>query len=194
MSTLKGKIIILTAPSGSGKTTLANYLLETFPNLSFSVSATTRNPRPGEVDGENYYYVSQDEFKQLINDGKLFEYQEVYANQYYGTLHSEIRRIWKAGKMALFDIDVKGAHFVEQQGYENVLTIYVKASSLDVLRDRLTKRGTESAEVIEKRLQRAAEELEYCKYFDYVITNDNLSLAKKVLRLIAEDFMESDYK
>ncbi|MBK7230751.1 MAG: guanylate kinase [Saprospiraceae bacterium] len=189
---LQGKIIILTAPSGSGKTTLANYLLETFGQLSFSVSATTRKPRPVETNGKEYYFVSPEDFRAMIHNDELFEYQEVYENQYYGTLMSEIQRIWKAGKVALFDIDVKGAHFVEQRGYKNVLSIYVKASSLEVLRKRLEGRGTESEEAIVKRLNRAAEELEYSKYFDYVITNDNLSLAKKVVGMIAEEFMKEE--
>lgn len=189
---LQGKIIILTAPSGSGKTTLANYLLETYSKLSFSVSATTRKPRLGEIHGKDYYYISQEEFRRMIREDELFEYQEVYENQFYGTLMSEIQRIWKSGKVALFDIDVKGAHFVEQRGYKNVLTIYVKASSLDVLKKRLMGRGTESEEAILKRLNRAAEELEYAKYFDYVITNDNLSLAKRLVGMIAEEFMNSD--
>jgi guanylate kinase len=189
---LQGKIIILTAPSGSGKTTLANHLLQTFDRLSFSVSATTRKPRPGEVHGREYYYVSQEEFRRMIREDELFEYQEVYENQYYGTLMSEIQRIWKNGKVALFDIDVKGAQLVEQRGYKNVLTIYVKASSLEVLRKRLLGRGTESDEAIQKRLHRAAEELEYAKYFDYVITNDNLALAKKLVGLIVEDYIYAD--
>ncbi len=186
----RGKIIIFTAPSGSGKTTLAKYALEKFPQLSFSISATTRKPRPGEKDGKDYYFVSHDQFTSLQKDHKLFEFQEVYTNQYYGTLNSELERIWSAGKVALFDIDVKGACAIEQMKQKNVLTIYIKTSSLDVLRARLVKRDSDSEESIEQRIRRASEELEYAKYFDYVITNDRLELAKQMVELLIQDFLE----
>lgn len=190
MLSLKGKIIILTAPSGSGKTTIARYLLNKFNSLSFSVSATTRSPRQGESHGVQYFFVSHDQFKSYIEQEKLFEYQEVYTNQFYGTLHSELERIWQEGKVALFDIDVKGAHFIEQRYQENILSIYVKTSSLDELKKRLEQRGTESAESIEKRLTKAKEELDYAKYFDYVITNDKLELAQKLISEIIIDFIQ----
>ncbi|NOT37423.1 MAG: guanylate kinase [Saprospiraceae bacterium] len=189
MST-QGKIIIFTAPSGSGKTTLAKYALSIFPELSFSVSATTRNPRPTEVDGKDYYFVSHQQFQSLIEDHKLFEYQEVYSNQYYGTLHSELQRIWSENKVALFDIDVKGAYKIEQSKPKNVLTIFIKTSSLDVLHKRLVERASDSEESIEKRIKRASNELEYLKYFDYVITNDRLDLAKNMVKLLIEDFLK----
>ncbi len=185
----QGKIIIFTAPSGSGKTTLAKYALQEFKELSFSISATTRKPRTTELDGKDYYFVSHDQFKSLIEDHKLFEYQEVYTNQYYGTLHSEIQRIWNSDKVALFDIDVKGAYAIEQYKNKNVLTIYIKTSSLDVLRQRLQERNSDSEESIEQRVNRASNELEYLKYFDYVITNDRLDLAKKMVKILIEDFL-----
>ena len=146
MNKPSGKIIILTAPSGSGKTTLANYLLDAFPNLEFSVSATTRSPRPGEIEGKNYHFVSHEDFQQLISNHELIVYQEVYEGCFYGTLKSELRKIWIENKVALFDIDVKGAYKMEQEEYANVLSIYIKASSLEVLRERLIKRGTELKE------------------------------------------------
>ncbi len=187
-----GKIIIFTAPSGSGKTTLAKFALTQFPQLSFSISATTRKPRPEEKDGVDYYFVSHEQFHSLINDKKLFEYQEVYTNQYYGTLHSELERIWSSGKVALFDIDVKGAYNIEQQKQKNVLSIYIKTSSIDVLSSRLKNRASETEESIEQRLKRATTELEYAKYFDYVITNDRLDLAKKMVEILIKDFLEHD--
>ncbi|HMW39883.1 MAG: guanylate kinase [Saprospiraceae bacterium] len=190
MTKVSGKIIIFTAPSGSGKTTLAKHALSLFPQLSFSVSATTRSPREGEMDGRDYYFVSQEQFKSLIADHKLFEYQEVYTHQYYGTLKSELERIWSQDKVALFDIDVKGAFGIEQLKQKNVLTIYIKTSSLDVLRQRLVARHSDSEESIEQRLRRAGEELEYAKYFDYVITNDRLDLAKKMVEVLIEDFLQ----
>ncbi|MGB5030523.1 MAG: guanylate kinase [Saprospiraceae bacterium] len=189
MNKPSGKIIILTAPSGSGKTTLANYLLDAFPNLEFSVSATTRSPRPGEIEGKNYHFVSHEDFQELISNHELIEYQEVYEGCFYGTLKSELRKIWIENKVALFDIDVKGAYKMEQEEYANVLSIYIKASSLEVLRERLIKRGTETNETINKRISKAKDELEFSKYFDYVITNDNLDLAKKMLYVLVEDFM-----
>ncbi|MDQ3140791.1 MAG: guanylate kinase [Bacteroidota bacterium] len=184
-----GKIIILTAPSGSGKTTVAKFLLSKFPNISFSISATTRVPRAGEINGVNYLFINLEEFQKKIKNEEFFEYQEVYPNQYYGTLHAEIQRIWKDQKIALFDIDVKGAYGLERQKSENVLSIYIKASSIEVLRQRLIHRGTETPESIEKRILKATEELEYCKYFDYVITNDKLDLALKLIETIVLDFM-----
>lgn len=189
MEKLSGKVIILTAPSGSGKTTLARYLLENYSELSFSVSATTRAPRAGEQNGVQYFFIDHSTFQQFIQQGKLFEYQEVYENQFYGTLHSELERIWGEGKIALFDIDVKGAKYIEESYPDNVLSIYVKASNLNVLKERLQKRATETPESIEKRLRKAKEELEYAKYFDYVITNDNLRLAQRILGEIVKDFI-----
>ncbi len=183
------KIIILTAPSGSGKTTLAQYLLAKYPELDFSVSATTRAPRQHEANGINYYFYNENEFQQLITEGKLLEYQEVYPGQFYGTLNAEVDRICSAGKTALFDIDVKGAYNLEQSNLPYVLSVYIKTSSLDVLRQRLIARGTESSESIEKRLFKAKEELEYAKYFDYVITNDRLELAQKMISVLVEDFL-----
>lgn len=188
----KGKIIIFTAPSGSGKTTLAKYALNIFPQLSFSVSATTRSPRPKEIDGKDYYFVSHDQFKSLIEDHKLFEYQEVYTNQYYGTLHSELQRIWNEGKVALFDIDVKGAYAIEQNKQKNVLSIFIKTVSLNELRKRLVERKSDSEESIEQRIRRASKELEYSKYFDHVVVNEDLTLAKEKVKEIIGQFLQSN--
>jgi guanylate kinase len=191
---LNGKIIIITAPSGSGKTTIANYLLKKFKELSFSVSATTRAPREGETEGVNYFFLDQQQFQQAIKKNELLEYQEVYPGQYYGTLVSELKRIWTDKKIALFDIDVKGAYVVESSVDHNVLSIYIKASSLEVLRQRLLLRGTETPASIKKRLEKAEAELEYAKHFDYVITNDKLELATKIIGEIVADFIKDPVK
>ncbi|HRG68003.1 MAG: guanylate kinase [Saprospiraceae bacterium] len=194
ISKLAGKIIILTAPSGSGKTTIAKYLLHQFQELSFSVSATTRNPRSDEKNGVNYYFYSQQEFQNAIQNQSFLEFQEVYPGQYYGTLLSEVERIWSLNKIALFDIDVKGAHVIESNFKENILSIYVKASSLETLKQRLILRGTETAESLEKRLVKALDELEYAKYFDYVISNDELDLAQSLIKQIVTNFIASPLK
>ncbi len=189
-----GKIIIITAPSGSGKTTIANYLLTSFDSLAFSVSATTRSARKDEIHGKNYFFLSKEEFEHSIQQKEFVEFQEVYPGQFYGTLHSELTRIWSQQKIALFDIDVKGAHVVESNFKENILSIYIKASSPDILRQRLILRGTETPETLHKRMEKAAEELEYAKYFDYVISNDKLSLCQKVVHDIVADFIQDPLK
>jgi guanylate kinase len=194
ISKLAGKIIILTAPSGSGKTTLANYLLNQFDQLVFSVSATTRPPRIGETHGVNYYFYSQQQFQTSIQQQEFLEFQEVYPGQYYGTLLSELERIWSLNKIALFDIDVKGAHVIESNFKENILSIYVKASSIETLKQRLILRGTETAESLERRLLKAQDELEYAKYFDYVISNDKLELAQSLVHQIVSDFVKTSLK
>lgn len=194
IESFKGKIIIITAPSGSGKTTIARYLLDHFKELSFSVSATTRAPREGETHGVNYFFWNHEQFQQAINNQELLEYQEVYPGQFYGTLVSELKRIWSEHKIALFDIDVKGAHVVESSIEENILSIYVKATSLEVLRQRLILRGTETPGSLKKRLEKAGAELEYAKYFDYVISNDKLELAQKVIGELVEDFIKDPIK
>lgn len=185
------KLIILTAPSGSGKTTIANFLLKTFDQLQFSISATTRMPRTGEEHGKHYYFMSQDQFRQAIADDLLFEHQEVYTNQFYGTLNSELERIWKEGNVALLDIDVKGAFNIESLQQKNCLSIFVKPSNISVLKERLVSRGTDSLEQIEKRLEKATAEIQYAQYFDYVITNDKLELAQKLIAEITYDFINN---
>jgi guanylate kinase len=172
------KIIILTAPSGAGKTTIKTKLLAEIPELmSFSVSATTRKIRAGEKDGVDYVFLNEDEFKQKIEHQEFIEWEMVYPGLYYGTTLDEMKRIWRDGKTPLLDIDVKGALNVKKQFGENVLTIFIDPPSIEILRERLTNRGTDSDEHIQTRINKATEEIGYKKNFDTIILNDDLKKA-----------------
>ena len=172
------KIIILTAPSGAGKTTIKTKLLEEIPELvSFSVSATTRKIRAGEKDGVDYVFLKEDEFKHKIEHQEFIEWEMVYPGLYYGTTVDEMKRIWRDGKTPLLDIDVKGALNVKKQFGENVLTIFIDPPSIEILRERLTNRGTDSDEHIQTRINKATEEIGYKKNFDNIIINDDLKKA-----------------
>lgn len=172
------KIIILTAPSGAGKTTIKTKLLEEIPELlSFSVSATTRKIRAGEKDGVDYVFLNEDEFKDKIEHNEFVEWEMVYPGLYYGTTVDEMKRIWRDGKTPLLDVDVKGAINVKKQFGENVLTIFIEPPSIEVLKERLTKRGTDSDEHIQTRINKATEEIGYKNNFDTIILNDDLKKA-----------------
>lgn len=171
------KFIIITAPSGTGKTTITKYLLQNNPRLTFSISAATRQPRKGEVNGVDYYFISEDEFKQKIQEDAFIEWEMVYEGKYYGTLKSEMQRIWDEGRVPILDIDVKGAIQVEQKYPGNCLLIFIKPPSLEELKRRLEARDTDSLESIEVRLQKAEYELSFAKHFNKVIVNDNLERA-----------------
>jgi guanylate kinase len=184
-----GKIIIITAPSGAGKTSITHHLLQQFPQLSFSVSAATRAPRHNEVNGKDYYFMSEQEFKQKINDNEFLEWEMVYEGKFYGTLKSEIHRMWELGKVPVLDIDVKGAIHVESQFDEQSLTIFIEAPSVDVLRKRLESRGTETPETLATRLNKAAYELSFKDEFDVVIVNDVLEEAQAKAVKVVGDFL-----
>ena len=172
------KVVIFSAPSGSGKSTVVGHCLQSFPQMAFSVSATSRAPRGEEKNGEAYWFVSADEFRRLIAEDALVEWQEVYAGSYYGTLKSELERLWSEGKVIVFDVDVVGAYNLKKYFGNQALSVLVKAPSEEVLRQRLTGRGTDSAEAIEMRLAKAAQELEFAEgKVDYVLVNDELEKA-----------------
>lgn len=172
------KAIIITAPSGAGKSTIANHVLSVIDELEFSVSATTRSPRKNEVDGEDYYFIDQEEFKQRIEDGKFIEWEEVYEGVYYGTLREEVERLWAEDKAVLFIVDVVGA--ADLKGYFGKLglAVFIEPPSLDVLRQRLQKRGSETDRSLQQRIERAERELKQRDEFDLVIVNDDLAIAK----------------
>ncbi|MDR0384508.1 MAG: guanylate kinase [Prevotellaceae bacterium] len=183
-------IIIFSAPSGSGKTTIINNLLEKFPKLEFSISATNRNPRDNESEGINYYFLSQDEFDRKIADGEFLEWEEVYGGTMYGTLLSEIDRICESGKVALFDLDVNGALNVKKK-FKNAFLIFVLPPSIEVLKERLNKRSSETPEDIDKRLSRAKEEIMHATKFDYILLNDDIDEALTEIHDVINDFLEN---
>ncbi len=185
------KLVIVTAPSGAGKTTIVRHLLSTFDNLVFSVSATTRSKRDYEVDGKDYYFISQADFRAHIVAGDFLEWEEVYDNQFYGTLKSEVSRIWDAQLHIIFDIDVKGALNIKNAYPQDSLAIFVKPPSPEVLFQRLIGRQTENAESLKKRLARAEEELGYENKFDHILVNDTLEHALEESERVVREFLNA---
>jgi len=184
-----GPVIIITAPSGSGKTTLVKHLLSQFPSINFSVSATTRTKRPMEEDGKDYHFITTEKFLRLREEGLFVEWEEVYPNQFYGTLYSELTKIWERGNIVLFDVDVKGALALKSKFNTDVLSIFIKTPSLDILRERLKKRLTETEESLEKRISKAEQETSYANSFDIVLVNDVLEDAQQQIVDIINHFM-----
>lgn len=184
-----GKLIIITAPSGAGKTTIVRHLLHKYPELAFSVSATTREKRKHEVDGKDYYFISPERFKELIAEDAFLEWEEVYHNQFYGTLKSEAERLWAEGKHVIFDIEVHGATNLKEIYPEKTLTIFVKPPSPETLIERLTRRRSESEESLRKRIAKSNYELSFEKNFDIVLVNDVLEDALAEAERIVEDYI-----
>jgi guanylate kinase len=177
MSTGLKKVIILAAPSGAGKTTITKYLLERFPRLAFSISATTRTPRGAEQDGVEYHFLSLSTFEGLIYENAFLEYEQVYKGVYYGTLKSELDRIWALGKVPVLDIDVKGAIRVQEQLGEKSLSIFIMPPSIEALKERLLNRKTENEESIKTRIDKAEYEISFSNQFNKVVKNDVLETA-----------------
>jgi guanylate kinase len=183
------KVIILTAPSGAGKTSIASYLLKTLPQLSFSVSATTRVPRGNEKDGVEYHFISPTKFEGHIYQNDFLEYEMVYEGLYYGTLKSELTRIWNLGKIPVLDIDVKGAIKIQKQLAENCLSIFIMPPSIEVLKQRLENRKTETAENIQIRLDKAAFEISFSNQFNVIIQNNDLTTACTETEKVISNFL-----
>lgn len=184
----RGKVIVLVAPSGAGKTTLARRLLKNYPEIKFSTSATTRVPRKGEIDGKDYYFLSEEEFDQKVKNDEFLEW-EYYSGNRYGTLLSEVDKLVESGYFPLLDIEVKGAlNVLEIYGSEAV-SIFVEPPSMEVLRQRLRKRGSETADMLKKRLERAELEMAHARHFDYTIVNDDLDTAYAKIQAIIEPFI-----
>ncbi len=187
---MKGKVIIFSAPSGAGKTTIVHHLLKEFPQLEFSVSACSRPMRKGETNGVDYYFISVEEFKNKIANNEFAEYEEVYKDNYYGTLKSEIERIWKKGKHIIFDMDVMGGLNLRLQFGDNALAIFVMPPSVEHLESRLKSRETETSESIARRIGKAAQEIKKAELFDKIILNDNLETALKEAEQVVKQFLE----
>lgn len=184
---MEGKIIIFSAPSGSGKTTLIKYILQQNLNLQFSVSATSRLPRKGEVDGIDYIFIKPEEFKIKIANNDFLEWQEVYKDKFYGSLKSSVEKMLKEGKNVLFDVDVQGGINIKKYFSHKALSIFIQPPSIEELQKRLELRGTDNSEIIAERVKKASYELNFIKDFDHTIINDNLEIAKKeCLRVVSE--------
>lgn len=189
MPATNGKLIILTAPSGSGKTSITRYLIGKYPRLSFSISATTRAPRGTEKDGVEYHFLSVDDFRTRIDANEFIEWEMVYEGKYYGTLKSELQRIWNEGKVPMLDIDVQGAIHVQQQFAENCLSIFIQPPSVAELRRRLEARGTETPESLETRVNKASYEMSFNHHFTKTILNEDLNKACVETEQVIKDFL-----
>jgi guanylate kinase len=177
MALYQNKIIIITAPSGSGKTSITRHLMQHFPQLAFSVSAATRQPRGIEKDGVDYHFITTDNFKQKIQHNEFVEWEMVYEGKYYGTLKSELEKIWLQNKIPVLDIDVKGAIHVQQQFPQTSLSLFIEPPSVNELKNRLQNRGTETTESLAARINKAAYELSFKEHFNKVVVNDDLQKA-----------------
>ena len=183
------KLLVFTAPSGAGKTTIVRHLLNLYPFLGFSISATNREKRPNEIDGKDYYFLTTDAFKEKVQENAFIEWEEVYDNQYYGTLKSEVERIWSEKKYVVFDIEVKGATNIKKLYGDKALVVFIRPPSLEILIQRLIDRNTESPASLRKRINRVKKEMQYENSFDYVLVNDVLDVSLKEAEIITESFI-----
>ena len=186
-----GKLIVISAPSGAGKTSIVHQLLKDIPKLSFSVSASSREMRENEVHGKDYYFLGLEGFNKKINEDAFLEWEQVYENQYYGTLKSEIERIWSEGKTIIFDVDVVGGLNIKKQYPKECLSIFIMPPSIEVLSERLIGRGSESDESVNKRLDKAGDEISKHKQFDTIILNDDFEIACEEAKEVITNFINA---
>lgn len=186
---MNGKVLIFSAPSGSGKSTIVNHLLPLHPEMEFSVSATSRAPRGEEQDGVEYYFLTVEDFRARIQADEFVEYEQVYEGRFYGTLKSEVERIWAKGHVIIFDVDVKGGVSLKKYFGDSALSVFIQAPSVEELRRRLIARATDSMEAIEERVAKAAEEMTYAPQFDRILINDNLQEAFKRAEEMVDEFL-----
>ncbi len=189
--TIYNKLIIITAPSGAGKTSITKYLLNKYPQLAFSVSATTRAQRDHEENGVDYYFISVEDFNQKIRHNEFVEWEMVYQGKYYGTLKTELHRIWDNNQIPVLDIDVKGAIHVQQKLFFNCLSVFIEPPSIEILKKRLESRGTETAETLQDRINKASYEISFKDNFNNVIINDDLNKACRETEAIVQKFLAS---
>jgi guanylate kinase len=189
---MTGKVIIVSAPSGAGKTSIVKHVLQFLPELRFSTSATTRTKREGEINGKDYHFLSVDDFKKGIKRNEFLEWEEVYANQFYGTLKSEIQRIWDEGKTVIFDVDVKGGLNIKKYFGDKALAIFVEPPTVQELENRLRNRGTETEESLRKRVEKAEYELSFAPRFDKIILNDDLEVARAEMLQTIRQFLDEE--
>jgi guanylate kinase len=188
---MQGKLVIFSAPSGSGKTTLVHHLLDTHPNLGFSISACTRDKRGrSEQNGKDYYFLTPAEFKQKIDNHEFVEWEEVYPGAYYGTLKSEIERVWNEGKHVIFDVDVRGGLSIKEHYGDQALAVFVKVPSEEILEQRLRGRGTDSEDSISRRLFKVKFEMSFQDQFDVILVNDDLETSFQKARKLVDDFLQ----
>lgn len=188
---MKGKLVIISAPSGAGKTTIVNHLLRKGLSLEFSVSATTRSPRGKEKNGREYYFISIEDFRKKIENNEFVEWQEVYKDQYYGTLRSEVERIWSGKKHLIFDVDVKGGINLKNIFGSQAISVFIMPPSLSDLEKRLLGRGTDDSSRIKIRIEKAADEMKLAGQFDHIVINDNLQKAKDEVYEVVNNFLAS---
>ena len=190
---MKGKILIFSAPSGSGKTTLLNHVMANIPEMAFSVSATTRPPRGEEVHGREYFFLSMEEFQQRVENGEFLEWEEVYPGRCYGTLLAVVEQMQEEGKHVAFDVDVCGGVNIKEHYGDKALSVFIQAPSVEVLRERLIKRGSDSMEEIENRIAKAEWETEFAQgKFDCTIINDDLETAKREILDVVSSFINEE--
>ncbi|GAB3931897.1 guanylate kinase [Larkinella terrae] len=190
---MEGKLIIFSAPSGSGKTTIVRHLLATNSNLGFSISACTRDRRGrAEQNGKDYYFLTPEDFKEKIDNDEFVEWEEVYVGAFYGTLKSEIERVWRSGKHVLFDVDVQGGLKLKKYYGDKALAIFVKVPDEETLRERLLGRGTETEDSLSKRLFKVHFEMSFQDQFDVILVNDELESTLKKAQKLTDDFLQND--
>ena len=187
---MNGKVLIFSAPSGSGKSTIVNHLLPLHPEMEFSVSATSRPPRGEEKDGVEYYFLTVEDFRARIEADEFVEYEQVYEGRFYGTLKSEVERIWAKGHVIIFDVDVKGGVSLKKYFGDSALSVFIQAPSVEELRRRLIARATDSQEAIDERVAKAAEEMTYAPQFDRILINDNLEDAFARAEEMVDEFLK----
>ena len=187
---MQGKVIIVSAPSGAGKTSIVRHLLEQVPDLKFSISATTRPKRDYEIDGKDYYFLTPEQFKERLANDEFLEWQEVYTDQFYGSLKSEVERIWSNGQAVIFDVDVLGGLNIKKFYGDEALSVFIEPPTMEELENRLKNRGTENDASLKKRLAKAEYELSFARQFDRIVLNDDLKTAQQEMIDLVRDFLE----